>query len=751
MNNTTTHKAAITYAAQGIRVFPCWYGAKNPKTKNGLHDATTDPAQLGKWFSTGDNNIAIATGAESEVCAIDADTYAGGDLQPLETEIGALPQTREARTRAGGRHLLFRYPDGYSLGSYNGQIAPHIDLKANGGYIIASPSWVKADEKGPAGNYEWVNDLPLADLPRAWCERWASLGGKAAGGTAGHKANPFAAAAGYSVPDRVDKGGRNEAVLRYCGYLRGNGMPEALIFGAAHDFNRARCVPPLDGGEIESIVQRYANPETNDPSGWPDPKPIDPALPDVKPFDTKLLPTSFRPFVEDQAELMQIAPDFIAAPLMVAAGAAIGNGITIAPKEHDIGWLVSTVLWGGGVGRPGTLKSPAVDRAMRPLSILESDMQASFDQRKAQYAIDKLSYVAALKKAQAAAAAGKPATPPIEPEEPKPERIITNDSTSQMLGEIQRHSPRGVMVLRDELVSLLETLSAEGQEGARGYYLEGWNGLGSYRIDRVGRGSFIIPRHALWVYGGIQPGKLQAYIKQAVHGGGGDDGLLQRFQLLVWPDTSKDWKNVDRSPNFEAMQIVDDTFKRLRYLDPAAIGAKVDALGTRPAYLHFSSEAQEVFNGFRAKLEKPLRTGDKHPALDSHLSKYRSLVPALALIIHLADGGTGPVTQAALRKAIGWSTYLWSHARRVYASVTNSSAFGAKALADKITAGKLVSGFTAREVQRHGWPFMNTAEDVRTAIDWLVDAGWLRATRTTNDGIGRPTDIFNINPKCMEK
>lgn len=485
-------------------------------------------------------------------------------------------------------------------------------------------------------------------------------------------------------------------------------------------------------------------------SDWPTPSPINSPLPDVAPFPLKCLPDSVRGYVADQAELMQAPPDYIAAGLMVALAAAIGNSFAIWPKASDTSWEVVPVLWGGAVGRPSTLKTPSISRATYPLTMIEETMAEAFEKRRAQHASEKLQYEVAMAGARAAAKKGETIELPVEPEEPKPERLLVNDSTYQQLTEILRHSPRGVMVTRDELIALLVMLSAEGQEGARGFYLEAWNGLGSYRVDRVGRGSYVIHRAAVWIFGGIQPGKLEPYVRGATHGGMSDDGLLQRFQIIVWPDQPKEWKNIDRQPDMGAMQAVEDLFVRLRNLNPVAVGATVDPFNKRPACLHFTSEAQETFDRFRTKLESSLRAEGKHPALESHLAKYRSLVPALALVIHLADNGTGPVTNRALRKAIGWSNYLWSHARRVYSCVTNSAGFAARSLADRISSGKLKNGFTAREVLRSGWQHLNDADDVKHAIEWLIDAGWLRMqVKPTTERGGRSTETFLINPALL--
>jgi hypothetical protein len=57
------------------------------------------------------------------------------------------------------------------------------------------------------------------------------------------------------------------------------------------------------------------------------------------------------------------------------------------------------------------------------------------------------------------------------------------------------------------------------------------------------------------ILGGIQPGPLAHYLRDVFEGGIGDDGLIQRFQLVVWPDVSREWRNIDRWPDSEAKQL----------------------------------------------------------------------------------------------------------------------------------------------------------------------------------------------------
>ena len=140
-----------------------------------------------------------------------------------------------------------------------------------------------------------------------------------------------------------------------------------------------------------------------------------------------------------------------------------------------------------------------------------------------------------------------------------------NDSTVAKLGELLAQNPNGLLIHRDELVGFLRGLDKEGNEEARAFYLEAWNGTGSFTFDRIGRGAG--PRgverplaHSVI----IQPDLLTIYIREAVRGGAGADGLLQRIQLGVWPDVSKEWRNVDRWPDTKAKN---EAFEVFKYLD----------------------------------------------------------------------------------------------------------------------------------------------------------------------------------------
>jgi putative DNA primase/helicase len=130
--------------------------------------------------------------------------------------------------------------------------------------------------------------------------------------------------------------------------------------------------------------------------------------------------------------------------------------------------------------------------------------------------------------------------------------------------------------------------------------------------------------------------------------------------------------------------------------------------------------------------------------VESHLAKYRSLIPSLSLILHLLDGGVGPVGAPSLGKAIEWGRYLESHARRLYSSVTDAPAVAARLLAVRIQAGDVKDLFATRDVYRMGWSGLDKDQTV-AAIDVLLSLNWLE--ERLMETAGRPKMQYAINPK----
>ena len=533
------------------------------------------------------------------------------------------------------------------------------------------------------------------------------------------------------------------------------------------DFNDLHQLADADSvrAQIEAAahVEQLTNfsewPEAEWVAKWPDPAPLPDALPAVQAFDPELLPEALRDWVTDIADRMQCPPDFPAVGAVVALSSLIGARAVVAPKTRD-DWLVVPNLWGLIVGRPGVKKSPALSEVLKPLHRLEATEREQWQAAREAWELDcRVADMAAESNEKQARglAAKDPAKarallqPMDAPAEPVARRYVVNDATVEKLGELLTVNPWGLLVYRDELHGLLCSMDRQGQEGARGFYLTGYDGNQGHAVDRIGRGESYIPRVCLAMLGGIQPGKLQSYVREAVAGGAGDDGLLQRFGLAVWPDVNREFVYVDRWPDMPAKQGAWAVFERLAQLQPVS---DADAQEWR-----FSSEAQALFEDWLIPFETEIRGEELHPALVSHLSKFRKLIPALALIFALVDtpDSGGMIHERELVRALAWGDYLRSHAERIYAAAVIPETAGAKQLMDKINAGKLCDGngvqldaFTPRMVAVKHWAGLGTPEAVRKAADLLTDFGWLvRESVPTGASGGRPSDRYLIHPALM--
>lgn len=536
----------------------------------------------------------------------------------------------------------------------------------------------------------------------------------------------------------------------------------------ATDFNDMAALRGLEAvrATIDAAVkgehqQASSEGPAGDSDAWPEPQPLPDGLPPVAAFDLAMLPDTLRPWAGDICERVQCAPDFVAAAIMAGLGSIIGRKVGIRPQART-DWTVTPNQWALVVGRPGVLKSPALEAALSPIKRLAAMATEAHQAEAKDYAravkLAKLKAEEVGEKAARKVLAKAPDTDVSgyldgeEPEAPALRRYIAVDSNAASLGELHRQNLNGLLVHRDEMVSLLKSLDREDQAEARGFYLTGWNGDSSYTFDRIGRGlNLHIPAVCLSMLGSTQPGRIAEYIRHAVKGGAGDDGLIQRFGLLVWPDTGGDWHNVDRWPDGDAKRAAFKVFEALDAMNPESIGAQRDTgMDGEPEGLPFLRFLQGggLFLEWRTDLEARLRGGDLHPAMESHLAKYRKLVPGLALVLHLAGGGTGPVSERATLQALAWAEYLETHARRAYASVTMPEVGAAKAILARIRKGDLPRTFASWQVWRPGWAQLSDRLQVADALGLLVELDWLAASKSETGG--RPGTVYAVNPRGVE-
>jgi len=484
--------------------------------------------------------------------------------------------------------------------------------------------------------------------------------------------------------------------------------------------------------------------EVTEPSA---PEPLPSPLPTVPAFNAAWLPASVREWCVDTADGLQVPLDFTAIPAMVALAGAIGRRVGIAMKQHDR-WHELPMLWGCVIGRPSSGKSPALTPARRMLERLAGEERKAYEGEKREHdgrvliaeagkANAKKAIQAALKKGDTSAAESAADAALFDEEPPSEPRIVVNDATVEKLGELLNANPRGLVQFRDELAGWLANLDREGRESDRAFWLECWNGTGAFTVDRIGRGTVRIEACAVSILGGMQPGKLAEYVRGAIRGGFSDDGLIQRFQLAVYPDLPANWSYCDRRADPASEARAWSTFQRLRALDPDTIGAE-RADGIDVPFLRFDDEAQSLLIEWTTALMHRLRAGEEPAWMESHLSKYRALAGRLALVLHLADGGTGPINADTLATALDWCDYLEGHARRIYAPAMDNGLSAAHLILKK--RAELSESFTLRDMQRRCWAGLSDRDTIAEGLELLLEHRHL--VESVEQTGGRPSVVY---------
>ena len=246
--------AALKLATLGWLVFPCATAVasdpesgKRPLSAKGLLDATTDQAQIRAWWAQWPSaNIGVATGRASGFWVLDCDPRHGGEesLRAIEAAHGAIPNTPLSLTGGGGSHYLFSMPPDGDVRNSASRLAPGLDVRGAGGYVIVPPS------RHSSGRvYTWDAEAHPEDLPIAAAPPWLL-------DLVRQRPQPA-----QPLEAEIGEGRRNEILTSLGGSMRRRGASVAAIEAALSIENRDRCRPPLHENEVRQIaasVSKYA-------------------------------------------------------------------------------------------------------------------------------------------------------------------------------------------------------------------------------------------------------------------------------------------------------------------------------------------------------------------------------------------------------------------------------------------------------------------------------------------------------------
>lgn len=243
-------------AARGWKVFPV--NGKVPATLHGLNDASGQEDTIAKWWTRWpDHGIGVATGEASGFWVIDLDSVEARDaFAALQAENGDLPHTVAAKTGKGW-HVYWQMPEGVSIRNSASKIAPGVDVRGTGGYVVAPPSIHPS-----GGRYGWIagrdpDSVEIAQPPD-WLLRIVQA-----------PERPDRVAPSVDG-ETISEGGRNHVLTSLAGTMRRRGMARPAILAALHEENRLKCDPPLGDEEVQRIaesVSRYEPTAPPSPNG----------------------------------------------------------------------------------------------------------------------------------------------------------------------------------------------------------------------------------------------------------------------------------------------------------------------------------------------------------------------------------------------------------------------------------------------------------------------------------------------------
>jgi hypothetical protein len=442
-----------------------------------------------------------------------------------------------------------------------------------------------------------------------------------------------------------------------------------------------------------------------------------PALP------TGLLPPAVERYATTHAATMGCDAGGLAMAALAVCAAAITDRIQLQVKKYDLTWKEPARIWVALIGDPSSKKSPIMRQAAGPL--IKIDARNFHQYRDAKKRYDAL-----------------PEAECQHTEEPKQKRARLEDATIEAAQEILKDNPDGVLCLQDELGGWfggMDKYSGHGAAKDRAFWLQSFNG-GPYVVDRVRRGSSLIPNLSVSMLGGIQPAVIRKLAGEGV-----DDGLLQRpFPIVLRPATmSRD------EPRAHEVRDYANLIEHLAGLRPQSAGGA-------DVVLRFDEGAQAIRQVLEGKHLKLMGCEAVNKKLAAHIGKYDGLFARLCVLWHCIENTDGfdlpaIVSEATARRVAEFmELFLLPHALAFYAGVLD--------LSDEHDRLASVAGYilahgleqiTNRDIQRGDRTMRGLDKrDMEAVFDQLDALGWINQIPGK-----RFTDPphWIVNPECHRK
>ena len=560
----TVLQAALEYAQDKKPVFPCNPENKKPLTSKGFKDASTDAEQIKSWWKRNPQPmIGMVTGDASGLLVIDCDEDGVEQFEALCAEHEYTPETLQAKTKRG-YHLYYQMPTGKDIPCSASKLAPHVDVRANGGYVIAPPScrsdgiiytWVDPAIM-PAKAPDWlVADLEALQSRAAPQEVPVSPSDTEIGICINEEDHqPYVKAAIKNECEKVAKaqiGTRNttlfSASCRLAEFVAGgvaneDAVREALIKAA----EECGLIPDDGMGSALSTIKSGFDRGKKNPRGIPEKRNTlekgtlsgvnnsdgEKILPPPPPVPLEAFHPKIQELIQEVALAFSVPPEVVVACLLAVVSCMVGRSRAIQAK---VGWLEYANLWILLVASSGMGKTPVANAIFRPINEME---YALFEQWKRDFEYYEMQ-MAAYKRSKGEDRGEKP-VPPIR------KQLYVNDTTIEAVADALESNPRGILVKSDEMSGTLaefDKYTNSGKVGATkarlmsSYDCEPWK---TNRRD-IAKNKYI-PAACVSIFGGIQPKMLKRVFDTSDQA----SGFLQRILFIraerdapaLWSETT---------------------------------------------------------------------------------------------------------------------------------------------------------------------------------------------------------------------
>lgn len=377
------------------------------------------------------------------------------------------------------------------------------------------------------------------------------------------------------------------------------------------------------------------------------------------PFPVDCLPGPLASFVSAVAASNDCDPSLVALPVLSVCGAAIGNTGRLRLKN---GYDVPPIIWTVVIGESGSCKTPAFDAAMRPLVAMQDhslrEHKAALDLHRSMLKVYRKSLLKWEK-------LDKDGPPPVEPKEPVAKRYYTSDATVQALAKLLNENPRGLLAAVEEIAHWFGSFDkfTKGAGSDASQYLQ-LHTAGTLTVDRKNDGTISVPRAALCVMGGVQPGVLTESLTERHRA----SGMSQRLLKACPPRRRRRWTDDGVGPEDEKAYA--NLIEGLHSLD---FNRTAPEEPTRPHIIELSPEAKVTYVEFveRTREEQFHLTGELAGTWDK-LEQYAARFALVFHYIRVVTGDAAAIDQGnfvdgeTMQQAVRLAEWFKREAKRVH-------------------------------------------------------------------------------------